>query len=126
MLAKREHSCFELNKKLCQWYENDEVEAAIVKLTLEDYQSDERFASDFAQMRFTQGKGPIKIAADLRQRGIEQFDLSKHDFFALAKSIKIRKYGKTTPKDYSEKAKQQRFLQSRGFDFEQIKAAFEP
>jgi hypothetical protein len=34
-------------------------------------------------MRFNQGKGPIKIAADLKQRGIDNFDLSAYDFFAF-------------------------------------------
>lgn len=125
MLAKREHSCLELHKKLVQWYEEDEVEEAIAKLTKENYQSDERFASEFIQMRFNQGKGPIKISIDLRQRGIEHFDLSEYDFFALAKEIRVRKYGEQAPSNYKEKAKQQRFLQSRGFDFEQINCSFE-
>jgi regulatory protein len=37
-------------------------------------------------MRFNQGKGPIKIAIDLKQRGIENFDLSAYDFFTIAKA----------------------------------------
>ncbi|WXT99615.1 MAG: Regulatory protein RecX [Catillopecten margaritatus gill symbiont] len=115
----------ELHKKLTQWHEEDEVEEAIAKLTKENYQSDERFAGEFIQMRFNQGKGPIKISIDLRQRGIEHFDLSEYDFFALAKEIRVRKYGEQAPSNYKEKAKQQRFLQSRGFDFEQINCSFE-
>jgi regulatory protein len=125
MLAKREHSYFELYKKLIQWYEEDEVTPALEKLKQQDYQSDARFTGEFIQMRFNQGKGPIKISIDLKQRGIEHFDLSEHDFFALAKSIRIRKYGEDTPGNYKEKAKQQRFLQSRGFDFEQINGSFD-
>ncbi|WP_408065664.1 regulatory protein RecX [Bathymodiolus septemdierum thioautotrophic gill symbiont] len=125
MLAKREHSCMELHTKLIQWYKEDEVTEAIAKLTQENYQSDERFASEFIQMRFNQGKGPIKIAIDLRQRGIHDFDLSEYDFFALAKSIRVRKYGEEPPSERKEKAKQQRFLQSRGFDFEQINCSFD-
>jgi regulatory protein len=125
MLAKREHSYFELYRKLIQWYEEDEVTPALEKLKQQDYQSDARFTGEFIQMRFNQGKGPIKISIDLKQRGIEHFDLSEHDFFALAKSIRIRKYGEDTPSKYKEKAKQQRFLQSRGFDFEQINGSFD-
>ncbi|SFV86326.1 Regulatory protein RecX [hydrothermal vent metagenome] len=126
MLAKREHSCLELHKKLAQWYKEDEVTEAIAKLTKENYQSDERFTSEFIQMRFNQGKGPIKISIDLKQRGIEYFDLSEYDFFALAKEIRIRKYGEQAPKNYKEKVKQQRFLQSRGFGFDEINTSFEP
>lgn len=125
MLAKREHSCLELTKKLVQWYENDEVKQAVEKLTQENYQSDERFTSEFIQMRFNQGKGPIKISVDLKHRGIEHFDLSKYDFFALAKNIRVTKYGEEIPSDYKEKAKQQRFLQSRGFSFDEINHSFE-
>jgi regulatory protein len=40
-------------------------------------------------MRFNQGKGPIKIATDLKQRGIDNFDLSAYDFFALAKEVRV-------------------------------------
>lgn len=57
-------------------------------------------------MRFNQSKGPIKIAIDLKHRGIECFDLSEYDFFALTKQIRISKYGKEEPKNYKEKAKQ--------------------
>lgn len=125
MLAKREHSYLELYKKLTQWYKEDEITPALEQLKKENYQSDERFTNEFIQMRFNQGKGSVKISMDLKQRGIAQFDLSKYDFFALAKSIRVRKYGEEVPSDYKEKAKQQRFLQSRGFDFEQISHSFE-
>lgn len=124
MLAKREHSYCELYKKLIQWHKEDEVTSALKRLKKENYQSDERFTSEFIQMYFNQGKGPIKISMGLRQRGIEHFDLSEYDFFALAKSVRVRKYGEQIPNDYKAKAKQQRFLQSRGFDFEQINHSF--
>ncbi|SFV88319.1 Regulatory protein RecX [hydrothermal vent metagenome] len=125
MLAKREHSYLELYKKLIQHYEDDEVTPALEKLKAENYQSDERFTSEFIQMRFNQGKGSIKISIDLKQRGIEQFDLSEYDFFALAKDVRVSKYGEEAPSNYKEKAKQQRFLQSRGFGFDEINTSFE-
>ncbi len=121
MLARREHSYLELYKKLLSCYKEYEVEQALEKLKSQNYQSDERFSSEFIQMRFNQGKGPVKIAIDLKQRGIENFDLSEYDFFALAKQVRVSKYGEEVPKNYKEKAKQQRFLQYRGFDFEHIK-----
>ncbi len=125
MLARREHSYWELTKKLAQQYQADDIEQALSKLQSQNYQSDQRFANEFIQMRFNQGKGPIKIAADLKQRGIDNFDLSAYDFFALAKEVRVSKYGKAPPSNYKEKSKQQRFLHSRGFGFDEINDSFE-
>lgn len=125
MLAQREHSYLELYKKLSNSYSKNEIEQVLEKLKQQNYQSDERFASEFIQMCFNQGKGPIKIAMNLKQKGIEHFDLLAYDFFALAKQVRISKYGEAAPSDYKEKTKQQRFLQSRGFGFDEINHAFE-
>jgi regulatory protein len=125
MLIRREHSVFELTQKLKnKEFDSAEIEKTITTLIEQNYQSDERFTADFMQMRFNQGKGSIKISFDLKQRGINQFDLSKFDFYTLAKTIRKQKFGQQQPKDYKEKAKQQRFLQSRGFNFEHINQAF--
>ncbi len=125
MLVRREHSVFELTQKLTtKEFDRVDIEQTLGLLIEQNYQSDERFTADFIQMRFNQGKGPIKIAVDLRQRGINSFDLSMHDFYVLAQQIRVRKFGKQIPDDYKQQAKQKRFLQSRGFDFEQINQAF--
>ncbi len=125
MLVRREHSVLELQQKLSfKEFSGVDIEHALDLLIDQNYQSDERFASEFIQMRFNQGKGPVKIASELRQRGVEQFDLSLFDWFALAKSIRENKYQVEAPSDYKEQAKQKRFLQSRGFNFEQINQAF--
>ncbi len=125
MLARREHSYLELTNKLAQQYQADDIEQALDKLKSQNYQSDQRFANEFVQMRFNQGKGSIKIAMDLKQRGIDNFDLSAYDFFALAKEVRVSKYGEVSPSNYKEKSKQQRFLQSRGFGFNEINCSFE-
>ena len=125
MLVRREHSIFELTQKLkSKEFDQTEIEGALATLVEQNYQSDERFTAEFVQMRFNQGKGPIKIGVDLKQRGIDQFDLSEFDFYTLAKTIREKKFGQQQPKDYKEKAKQQRFLQSRGFNFEHINQSF--
>ncbi len=125
LLARREHSRLELRQKLQHKAFDDEIiEQALVLLGVQNYQSDERFSGEFVQMRFNQGKGSVRILADLKQRGIADFDLSAFDFYALAKRVRVQKYGELLPKNYVEKAKQQRFLQSRGFDFEAINRAF--
>jgi SOS response regulatory protein OraA/RecX len=37
----------------------------------------------------------------------------------------VSKYGKAPPSNYKEKSKQQRFLHSRGFGFDEINDSFE-
>ena len=125
MLVRREHSTLELTNKLtAKEFDQEDIDAVIALLIQQNYQSDERFAADFIQMRFNQGKGPIKISLDLKQRGIDRFDMSEYDFYALAYKIRKQKFGQAVPSDFKEKAKQQRFLQSRGFSFEHISQSF--
>ncbi len=125
LLAQREHSVLELTRKLsAKGYAVEEIEPALVQLVQNNYQSDERFAEAFVLMRTNQGKGSVLISQQLKQKGIEDFDLSTIDFFELASHVRIKKYGEQAPKNYKEKVKQQRFLQSRGFGFDEINQAF--
>ena len=75
-------------------------------------------------MRFNQGKGPVRIISELKMRGINTFDLSLFDWFKLAKEIRQKKFGNQSTLNYKEIAKQKRFLQSRGFNLDQINQAF--
>ena len=125
MLARREHSQLELRQKLTQKdFEQDEIAKAIDTLVNQGYQSDERFTEAFIRLRHQQGKGPLKIAVELKQRGIEHYDLSVFDFFELASAVREKKFGTEMPDNYNDRAKQQRFLLSRGFSFEQINTVF--
>mgnify|MGYP003325186756 FL=1 len=125
MLMRREHSKLELFQKLqIKGFDIDVINNSISKLVKQNYQSDERFAEDFILMRFNQGKGPVRIVSELKMRGINTFDLSAFDWFELAKEIRQKKFGNQLPLDYKEIAKQKRFLQSRGFNLDQINQAF--
>ena len=125
MLMRREHSRLELFQKLqTKGFDVDVVNNSISKLVEQNYQSDNRFSEEFIQMRFNQGKGPVKIASELKMRGINTFDLSVFDWFHLAKEIRQRKFGDLSSLDFKETAKQKRFLQSRGFTLDQINQAF--
>ena len=125
MLTRREHSRLELKQKLQQKdFDEDEITQVIDTLVEQGYQSDERFSEAFIRVRHQQGKGPIKIAAELRQRGVEHFDLSVFDFFQLASAVREKKFGSVLPDNPKDRAKQQRFLLSRGFSFEQINHVF--
>jgi len=52
--------------------------------------------------------------------GLDECDA---DWYALAQQIRERKFGRNIPEDYKLKAKQMRFLLSRGFDSEMIRYA---
>tara|TARA_Y100000739_G_scaffold158400_1_gene136807 strand:+ start:474 stop:851 length:378 start_codon:yes stop_codon:yes gene_type:complete len=125
MLMRREHSKLELFQKLqIKGFDIDIINNSISKLVQQNNQSDERFAEDFIMMRFNQGKGPVRIVSELKMRGINTFNLSAFDWFELAKEIRQKKFGNQLPLDYKEIAKQKRFLQSRGFNIDQINQAF--
>ena len=125
MLMRREHSKLELfNKLQLKGYDDEIIDSAIAQLTEQNYQSDERFAEAFILMRFNQGKGPVKIASELKLRGISSFNLSDFDWFKSAKEIRKKKFGDLASSDFKEQAKQKRFLQSRGFSLDQINQSF--
>ena len=125
MLMRREHSKLELFQKLqVKGFDVDIINDSISKLVQQNYQSDKRFAEDFILMRFNQGKGPVRIVSELKMRGINTFDLSAFDWFELAKEIRQKKFGNQLSCDHKETAKQKRFLQSRGFNLDQINQAF--
>ena len=126
-LARREHSRKELKYKLARTCDDDSlIDELLGKLAEEGLQSDERFAESFIHHRVNKGQGPIKIEQELRQRGVEQNVISAFlysgsvDWLVLAEETRVKKFGEAVPVDYQKKAKQSRFLYSRGFDSEII------
>ena len=125
MLIRREHSQLELSNKLqLKGFEDVDIKNSIDLLIEQNYQSDARFSEAFILMRYNQGKGPVIISTELKNRGIESFDLSIFDWFELAKEVREKKFGQNLPSDYKTQAKQKRFLKSRGFGFDEINKAF--
>jgi len=129
-LARREYGQRELIRKLGgAGYDARVAEAAVLQLTTEGLQDDRRFVENLVQSRVNQGKGPVKIQADLGQRGLagglvdEVLQDSDFDWFELASQVRRKKFGGAQPENYKEKARQMRFLQQRGFEQAQIHAA---
>ena len=130
-LARREYGQAELAKKLAdKGYQRSIVEGELQRLTDEGLQSDTRFAESFVQSRINQGKGPVRIRADLGQRGIRDgiiegaLDEAACDWYELAREERAKKFGEGVPGDFKEKARQMRFLQYRGFEQDHIQSAF--
>ena len=130
-LSRREHATQELFQKLLakQEYEADEISEVLSRLAEQGLLSDERFTEAFINQRLNRGSGPLKIRAELRQKGvsdamIETF-LNQHNgsWPESALAVRIKKYGLERPIDLKETARQTRFLQSRGYSSEHIRYA---
>ena len=131
LLSRREHSIEELRRKLGRkGYPPETIEAVIQKLAGKRLVSDERFTASFVHHHAKRGQGPVRIRAALRQQGItdsqaeEALRSADIDWLQLAREVRRRKFGATAPRSLDERAKQARFLQYRGFDAEQLRAAF--
>ena len=129
-LARREHGRAELIDKLTRFGFDDLVaDDAVAQLVDDNLQSDQRFTEMFIASRIGQGKGPVKIRAELREREISSSTIEAElaaadpDWYSAASEVRLKKFGPDLPKDFNDKARQMRFLQSRGFDHDQIQSA---
>src|SRR5699024_9112189 len=130
MLARREHSAWELQRKLAaRGYQSDVVEAALLELCRDNLQSDQRFTESYIRSRIERGFGPRRIAAELRERGISKALIA--DYLEREESqwdsqvIKARnkRFGQVLPNNPKDRDRQIRFLQYRVFTQEQISHA---
>ena len=129
-LARREYGQEELVRKLTTaGFDSNIVMDEVARLAEEGLQSDDRFAGSFVQSRINQGKGPVRIREELRERGLraaaidQALEDAEQDWFELAREVRVRKFGADLPVDFPEKARQMRFLQYRGFDSDQVHTA---
>jgi regulatory protein len=135
LLSRREHSIEELRRKLtAKGHPEPGVATVLEKLATKKLVSDERFVSSYVHHHARRGQGPVRIRAELRQQGItdsqieQEVSTGETDWARLAGEVRRRKFGSELPNTPSERAKQARFLQYRGFNSDQIRAAlkFDP
>jgi len=124
MLSAREHSVYELTQKLTKReFSRELIEALILDLQKSGYQSDERFAEQYARQRFNKGYGPLSIRAKLSERGIDSglaadaLDSLTADWVEHAEAVICRKFraDEIVSSEPKVEAKIARFLQTRGF-----------
>jgi regulatory protein len=132
LLARREHSRLELARKLRQrGMAGADLEQVLDELAAERLLSDERFAEQYARSRSERGYGPLRIRAELRERGIDDGGIAlalealDADWQQQARAARERRFGAEPPADLKERARQSRFLQQRGFGPEQIRQALQ-
>ena len=101
-----------------------DLDALLDDLTARGWLSDARAATQLLHAKRNRF-GTQRIAHDLRQKGIPEELVSaalpalRESELEAARSVWQRKFG-ALPQDAKEKARQMRFLQSRGFGFEVI------
>ena len=129
-LTRREFSTEELKEKLRSRFDADGlIDAVINELTAEKLLSDKRYTESFILARVNRGQGKIKIKADIYAKGIsaELVDRVtaelKIDWVLLAQQV-VKKKGRSIDiTDKKQLGKTMRFLQYRGFDFDEINQA---
>lgn len=129
-LARREHSRFELAQKLeAAGYAAEAIAPLLDAFEEKGWLSDRRFAESWvADHRAKAGR--VKLAHELRQRGVNDdviasvLEENRDSELERARVVWQRKFGRP-PTDAADKARQMRFLQSRGFAAETIRQALQ-
>ncbi|WP_191225036.1 regulatory protein RecX [Billgrantia desiderata] len=135
LLARREYARAELAQRLAaRAHSAEAIAACLDTLVDEGLQSDTRFVESFVRSRIARGQGPLKVRAELERRGVERALIAaalaeaeregEVDWFELAAATLARRYSQPdgTPR---ERARRERFLASRGFEFEHVRYALE-
>ncbi|AFC85220.1 regulatory protein RecX [Frateuria aurantia] len=130
LLARREHSLFELRRKLGQGgYAADEIRQALERLDASPYQDDQRFGEALLRSRVQQGYGPMRIRVELRSHGLsdriiaELLEEAAVDWDGLAQRQLIRHYGTEPAEEAVDRQRRAQYLQRRGFSAANIRAA---
>jgi len=126
LLARREHSRAELARKLGQsGFDECGIQPLLDEFEEKRWLSDRRFAESYVADHRARA-GAIKLAFDLRQRGVADNIIeavlsdNRDSELERAQAVWQKKFG-SAPADMTEKARQMRFLQSRGFGAEVIR-----
>ena len=132
ILARREHSRLELERKLLQRsFVPEIVEEVLDRLQTDGLLDEGRFLDSFIRTRIGKGQGPARIQAELGQRGIDRSRVqawlreAEFNWPSLAAGVREKRFGPDRPESFKERVRQARFLEYRGFDSEQINAALE-
>jgi len=128
-LSRREHSRYELYKKISAHNFDRELINQELDLLIEDgLLSDERFVETFIYFRKKKGKGPLKISSELRDRGADESLINKYieeiensEWLDSAKQVAEKKLGNNQQLDYDNQLKMMKFLNNRGFTIDQVK-----
>ena len=123
LLSRREHTTLELRRKL----KGRGIDDAIINMVIEQLNhdrllSDERFTENYVRMRMNKGYGPMRIRAELKERGVADNLIARYLAYdeevwvEQAVDAREKKFGAESPVDIKNYNRQARFLQQRGFN----------
>ena len=125
-LSRREHSRQELRKKLLVYAESeDEVDELLIKLEKQSWLSDERYAEGLVR-RKSDRYGSLKIVDELKQQSVDVLTVNKikeelkQSDLDRAWALWDRKFSGVIAIEPKERAKQMRYLVSKGFPLEVV------
>jgi regulatory protein len=128
LLARREHSRLELRRKLLlKNFPADLIASTLDTLAAQGWQDDLRFAHMYARVRIAQGDGILKLQAKLQHCGLSEEIITQvlpTDTAFWQEQIQRKWHRKCqfSTTDFARRARDIRFLQSRGFTLEHIRA----
>ena len=128
-LSRREHSTKEIFTKMSSRVESKGLlEVEIENLKQEGLISDERFAESYFHSRKNKGYGPLRIRNELKQRGVGDklyYPLANEiEWSEFALEVLKKKVRGNMPTETKEILKLKKFLNYRGFNFQDIDRAF--
>jgi regulatory protein len=133
LLARKDYATGEMRRMLNSLAsEPVDVDTVILKLKEYNYLNDERIAENLLSRLLKKQYGLTRIRLEIRQKGIES-DVIENvlnsldiDWFEMASESRIKKFGEAIPIEPKEKARQIRYLQSRGFSMDMIMESLSP
>ncbi len=132
LLARREHSRLELRQKLLQrGYPPELVDPVLEQLIEERLLDEGRYAELYACARADKGYGPLRIARELRERGVPEDAVAAglaglaDDWPAKLRELHRKRFKSRAPADVAGRLQQTRVLRQHGFTLDQIKHLFE-
>lgn len=140
LLSRREHSIYELSEKLSRSLDKkdedededqDLITPVIEYMTELGYLDEQRYVDMVMRSRVAKGYGATRIRQELQLKRVDSeiismcFEETSVDWFELAKEVRERRFGGDVVSDPKLKAKQQRYLYSRGFNSDQIHYAMD-
>ena len=127
LLARRDYASGELARTLSKMKENREkIDKALSRLVECGYLDDNRLITHMIDKHVRKKHGPARIKQEIRQKGfspelveqmLEKVDV---DWYAMARELKVSKFGDAVASEAKEKNKQIRYLQYKGFSMDMI------
>jgi len=128
LLVYREHSRMELRRKLqSRFPDSDVIEPALDGLEERGYLDEDRFVAEYLASRKRKGYGPLRIKAELQERGISKELISgclmedDAEWYRLMQVAAATKVGDSPVLDRKTQQKAARFLEYRGFPTSMIR-----